>query len=187
MLHPWTNIIKKNALGALLLCLSLLPAASLAQHGHGTPTPPHHGQPGRTGHPGNGSPGQPDERPPFNPQKFRRDFEDFVTKRAGLTAAEAKAFYPQFHKMKSQEREIRSKIKRILARARTEKLKLADSQRLLREVLRLRRQASDLEQRSYDQFSRILPADKLMRVMEAERAFGREMFRKGPHGGGGRK
>lgn len=119
--------------------------------------------------------------PAFNPQEFRQKFEAYVTKRAGLSQAEARAFFPMFHNMKTKEREIRDKIKRMIHRVQTERVSNADCQRILQEVLRLRQQKSDLEQRSYREFSRVLPAEKLLRVMEAERAFGREMFRNGPN------
>ena len=163
---PWIKLQKKCLFGVLLLSFIVLPNGVEAQ-GFPAPGPP----PSLDGH----------HRPPFNPQQFRQKFERFVTKRAGLTAKEAKAFYPQFHMMKDQERDIRSKIRRILHRAQSDRLKPADSQRMLREVLRLRRQENELVQRAYEGFARILPADKLMRVMDAERAFGREMFRQGPH------
>ena len=133
-----------------------------------------------------------DQRPPqgqtqgpaFNPQEFRQKFEAYVTKRAGLSPAEAKAFFPLFHNMKTKEREIREKIKRMLHRVQTERVSNADCQRILQEVLRLRQQKSELEQRSYREFSRVISAERLLRVMEAERAFGREMFRNGPNRGG---
>ena len=154
----------------VLSLMMLIPASSaIAQQRHHFDQRPQMGQ---------------NSGPAFNPQEFRQKFESYVTKRAALSPAEARAFFPLFHKMKTKEREIRDKIKRMLYRVQTERVSNTDCQRILQEVLRLRQQKSDLEQRSYRDFSRVLSAEKLLRVMEAERAFGREMFRKGPEQNG---
>ena len=66
-----------------------------------------------------------------------------------------------------------------LQRACRENLSQRDCRRILDEVLRLRRQADDIEANYYERFRNILPAEKLLRVMEAEHEFGKRMWGRG--------
>ena len=53
-------------------------------------------------HPEGGRPGAERHEPPrFNPEEFQRHFNTFVAKRAGLTEAEAKRFFPIFHDLRT--------------------------------------------------------------------------------------
>ena len=49
---------------------------------------------------------QQQERWKFNPEEFRAKLEEFITREAGFTTAEAQAFYPVFHKMKEEQRNL---------------------------------------------------------------------------------
>lgn len=160
--------MKHTVIKTLLCCLFtllLLPAAAQPpHHGPGMPPPPREGKGG----------------PKFNPQEFRRDFEKFVTKRAGLSEKDAKAFFPLFHEMKRQQRDIHGKIRRSMKRVGEKNLPEKDCQRILTEVFRLRKQNAELEQAYYAKFRKILSARDLLKVMEAEHQFGKERFKKGP-------
>lgn len=117
---------------------------------------------------------------PFNPEKFRKDFEQYVTRKAGLTAAEAKRFYPLFHELRRQQRDIQQKIRRTMRRMDKEKLSDKDCERILAEVHRLQKMHNELESKYNQRFKKALSARKLLMVMRAEHEFGRDMFRKGP-------
>lgn len=117
----------------------------------------------------------------FDLQSFQHDFEDFVTKRADLTRKEAKAFFPLFHEMKRQQREIYGKIHRAMQCAnRKDKVSEKDCRRILEEVRRLRKQSFEIEQMYYERFRKVLSDRVLLRVMEAEHKFSRERFKKRP-------
>ena len=49
----------------------------------------------------------------FDPQEFRAHLEGFISKEAGLTASEGKAFFPLFHEMKEKQRKIQDEIFRL--------------------------------------------------------------------------
>ena len=44
------------------------------------------------------------ERWKFNPEEFRAKLEEFITKKAEFTSAEAQTFFPIFHQMKEEQR-----------------------------------------------------------------------------------
>lgn len=123
---------------------------------------------------------QPERRPPFNPQEFRKKVEGYITKEAHLTPQEAQAFFPLYHQMKDQQRNLQTKINRAIQRVEREKLTEADCKRIIAFVQKMQEQFNRIEKNYYDKFAKVLPANKLLRVMNAEHNFGREMFRKGP-------
>ncbi|MBR6339485.1 MAG: hypothetical protein IKR63_05070 [Alloprevotella sp.] len=164
---------KNNRMATLWLALLLLlcPATLSAQR------PSHNSRPSHNvPAPGKGK-GKDGKR--LKPEEFRREFENFILSRVNLTQQEANRFFPMFHEMKKQQRELRGKIHRATERACRENLSQRDCRRILDEVLRLRRQADDIEANYYERFRNILPADKLLRVMEAEHEFGKRMWGRG--------
>ena len=54
----------------------------------------------------------------FDPQEFRAHLEGFISKEAGLTASEGKAFFPLFHEMKEKQRKIQDESSASSATAR---------------------------------------------------------------------
>lgn len=121
-----------------------------------------------------------DGRPPFNPKEFRKAVEDFITRQAGLTPKEAHDFFPLYHEMKEQQRNVQGKMHRATQRVEKERLTDADCRRIVAQVKKFRQEYHDIETRYFRKFEHILPPNKLLRVMNAERKFGQEMFRKGP-------
>ncbi len=119
-------------------------------------------------------------RPPFNPKEFRKNVEDFITRQAGLTPKEAHDFFPLYHEMKEQQRNVQGKIHRATQRIEKERLTEADCRRIVAQVKKFRQEYQDIEARYFRKFEHILPPSKLLRVMNAEHKFGQEMFRKGP-------
>lgn len=156
------------AFALLLMLTSFAPlSAAVCQHDVTDQQP----QPGKE---------QPERRPPFNPQEFRKKVEGYITREARLTPQEAKAFFPLYHQMKEQQRNLQAKINRAIQRVEREKLSEADCKRIISLVQKLQEQFNGLEKCYHSKFAKVLPAEKILRVMNAERNFGREMFRKGP-------
>ena len=46
----------------------------------------------------------------FNPEEFRAKLEEFITKKAEFTSAEAQTFFPIFHQMKEEQRTLQKEI-----------------------------------------------------------------------------
>lgn len=155
----------KLSLPALLLLFSLLFAAP-------TSAAILQSQPPRQEHKG--------KRPPFDPREFRKHIEQFITQEACLTPKEAHNFFPLYHSMKEQQRNIQGKIFRATIRVEKEKLSDADCRRILAQIQKYQEQLADIEKRYMNKFAKVLPPQKLLKVLNAEHKFGREMFRKGP-------
>lgn len=116
----------------------------------------------------------------FDLQKIKREVEQFITVRAGLTPDEARRFFPMFHEYKRQHRDLRGKIRRAIERVDGGRLTEQDAHRILNEVRRMRRQQSELDSEAFARFERILPPKKLLKVIQADQELRRKMFEKGP-------
>ena len=165
MLMPQT--IKQTLTCLLLLCsLALVqPTDALAQPAAAQRC----GQPegrGRHGH------------PRFKPEEMQKKAEAFIIREAGLTPKEVETFFPLLNDMKRRQRDLHKKIGRALRRVEKEKLSEKDCEKILKEVVRLQRQAAELETKAYADWQRVLPAEKLLKVMKADREFGRKFFMK---------
>ena len=115
----------------------------------------------------------------FDPGKIRLEHERYITEKAGLTPDEAQRFFPLFHELKQQHRDIRGKIRRAMERVENSRLTELDARRILSEVRRLRSQEAKLDMDAYVRFERILPPQKLLRVMRADHELRRDIFKNG--------
>ena len=114
----------------------------------------------------------------FDPQKVRQEAERFITIQAGLTPQEANRFFPLFHELKRQHRDIRGKMRRAMERAESASLTNRDASRIMAEIKRLKRQEVELDDQAYTRFERILPPHKLLKVMHADQELRKKMFRR---------
>lgn len=126
--------------------------------------------------------GQPKDGPRFDPQKFQQMVEETLTKAGGLTDDEAKAFFPLYNEMRGKQREMGRQM-RDLKRGTP-----ADTRATILKIKHLQVEMAELEQTYYERFLRIVPPEKLFRMMQAEDDFHRRMVqgdrrREGKHGG----
>jgi len=147
------------------LLLGLPPLSAQLHPEHGRPPHERHSKPSKK---------------PFNPEEFRKKFETYIIKKSGLTETEAQRFFPLLHELRQQQRATQGKIRRALSRFDKEKLSDRDCERILAEIHRQQKLHNNLEAKYNEKFKKVLPARKLLKVIKAEREFGREMFRKGP-------
>lgn len=115
----------------------------------------------------------------FDPQRIRSEAERYITAKAALTPDEARRFFPLFHEMKKQHRDIRSKMRRAMERVESGRLTDQDARRILAEMRRLKRQEANLDADFLARFERILPPQKLLRVMRADQELRRKVFKDG--------
>ena len=103
------------------------------------------------------------KRKRIDPEEFHKKLEAFITREARLTEAEVRAFFPMFYELRKQQRVYHTKIAQA-------------SRRVRRENLSGKKQAMELELSYYDKWRKVLPASKIVKVLEADRFFGRKMF-----------
>lgn len=128
----------------------------------------------------NSGPGRPEKagQREKEQREYRQMLEAFITKEAGLTGTEARSFYPLFHELRSQQREINRKIRQANRRVRHERLSDAEAKKIMSEILNLHRRSVALEEDYYQRWQRCISPVKILKVMDAERRFGRKMFRR---------
>lgn len=108
----------------------------------------------------------------------KKMFEDFVAREAGLTKEEAAVFFPLLHEFHMQRRDINRKIRRATRRVQQEKLSDRECSKLLDEIVRLKRSSVSLEEKYIHMWEQKISPAKVLKVIDAEHRFGRQMFRR---------
>lgn len=116
------------------------------------------------------------KRRKIDPEEFHKKLEAFITSEARLTEAEARAFFPMFYELKKQQRVYHTKIAQASRRVRKENLSEKECEKILTSIRKWKKQAMELELSYYDKWRKVLPASKIVKVLEADRFFGRKMF-----------
>ena len=109
---------------------------------------------------------------PFDPQKFQQMVEQSLTKAASLTPEEAKAFFPLYNEMRDKQREMGKQIHEL------KKNCGGDSKSCSATILRIKQlqvETAELEQKYYQRMLKVVPPEKLFKVMQAEDDFHRRM------------
>ena len=107
--------------------------------------------------------------------RIKAESHSFITKEAGLSTQEAARFFPVFDEMKGKQRGYFDKLRAVYnaspssEREAREAIEKADGYEI---------QLKQIEQRYHKEMLKVIPATKLLRVLEAERRFHRQMFRK---------
>ena len=111
----------------------------------------------------------------FDFNRIKAESHSFMTKEAGLSAQEAARFFPVFDEMKGKQRGYFDKLRAIFSakpsseREAIKTIEQADAYEI---------QLKQIEQRYHKEMLKTISATKLLRVLEAERRFHRQMFRK---------
>ena len=111
----------------------------------------------------------------FDPDKFRAELHRFITVEAGLTRQEAARLFPVYDEMMAKQRPVFDRLRTL------HNAKPASDQeacRLIEKADGLEIQLRQMEQHYHRKMLRVIPGRKLMQVLEAERRFHRQTFRK---------
>lgn len=109
-------------------------------------------------------------------EEFRRHVQDFITKNAGLTEREAKAFFPVFHKYKGEQLNIHKRI-HSLKKNPPKSGKEADYQAHVMEIARLNSEAVQLDMVYYKKLCKIISAKKFYKVLSLEDRMHRNLLK----------
>lgn len=152
-----------KAFSAFALCaLTLMPCTARASY---LPQPPQEGKEGKC-------------RPPFHPEQFIKDLTAYVTRQAGLTESEAKAFFPVYFEMKSKQHDIQRRIEKNLAQGAAPSSSAADCRRVLAGVASLEKKKAQVTSQYVDRLVRMVGPEKTVRALAADQSFGRGQFRR---------
>ena len=115
------------------------------------------------------------EKPNFDPAKFEAELEQFVTTEACLCPNEASAFFPVYREMRKKQKVIFDQIRRS---RHTDTSNDKACEEAIQKQDRLDLEIKQLQQDYHNQFMRIIPASKVLKVIRAEEKFHRQYFRK---------
>ena len=115
----------------------------------------------------------------MNPQKFKADFNAFITRKLSLPKADAEQLLSAYHEMRQKQHNNNSLMFRMLKNQRESQANEKDAQKVLNEVIKLRQQNADLETAFYKRMSKQISAKTLLDFQTAERHFFMHSFNKG--------
>lgn len=157
--------MKNNIIGLCIATLTLMPSVTFAHND----VAPRQSQ-CRQNNPKDGM-----RRPQrFDPEKYQRDLESYITKHAQLTDQEAQNFFPLFREMQQKMRTIYFNNKKPNRAAFTdnkaalEAIDNHDSQEI---------KIKKLQQEYHRRFLKVLPATKVLKCIYAEDMFNKNMMR----------
>lgn len=109
----------------------------------------------------------------FNPEQFTNDLHNYISKKAQLTADEAKAFFPLFDEMKEKERALYKNQRKGMKMPQTDE----DFQRAIEEYDKIDLSLKKLQLTYHKKFLKVLPAKKVFWVIHAEDEYRRYFLR----------
>ena len=111
----------------------------------------------------------------FDFNRIKTESHNFITKEAGLSGQEAARLFPVYDEMRGKQRVYFDKLRAIFcAKPSSER----EASKMIEQADAYEIQLKQIEQRYHKEMLKVLPATKLLRVLEAERHFHRQMFRK---------
>ena len=116
------------------------------------------------------------ERWKFNPEEFRAKLEEFITKKAEFTSAEAQTFFPIFHQMKEEQRNLQKEIftlKRIPKDAKPSEKEYTNK---IQRICELNVKMAQIQENYYKKLYKAVPAEKVYKAMLAEDIYHRMML-----------
>lgn len=110
----------------------------------------------------------------FSPEKFQEELERFVVQRAALNAQETAAFLPVFREMRSKQKVIFDKGRKL------GKKKPADERGCMYAIKqqdKMELELKKIQQSYHNKFLSFLPAGKVFDIIRAEEVFHRKMLK----------
>ena len=117
----------------------------------------------------------------FNPEEFRAKLEEFITKKAEFTSAEAQTFFPIFHQMKEEQRTLQKEIfslKRIPKDATPSEKEYTNK---IQRICELNIKIAQIQENYYKKLYKVVPVQKVYKAMIAEDIYHRMMLRQFDH------
>lgn len=112
----------------------------------------------------------------IDPEELRKKQEAYITKEAGLTSGEAAFFFPLFRELKQKQRAIRKSIRSNYLRVWKEKLSEKECDKTLLKIEQLEKQDTGMEIAYYAKWRKKLSSSKIIRILEADRRFSKQVF-----------
>lgn len=119
--------------------------------------------------------------PRFSPQEFTQRQEAFIIKESGLSTYEAANFFPLYRSMGKDLFELNRNIRKQMKRSRTPGLTEKEYAEILDTIDRLHVKKAELTRDYHQKFRKVLPTEKVLRVINADAKFDRQMLKEMMH------
>jgi len=111
----------------------------------------------------------------FDPARFQAELEQFITTEAGLTPQEASEFFPVYREMMRKQRVYFDQMRRYQHIDITND-RVCDE--AIRKMDEMDVEIKQIQQVYHQRFLQVLPAGKVMQVIQAENKFHRRAFKR---------
>ena len=120
----------------------------------------------------------------FDFNRIKAESHKFITKEANLSAQEASRFFLIYDEMRSKQRVYFDRLRTL---HNTKPKSAREASDIITKSDMLEIQLKHIEQRYHVEMLKVIPAEKLLQILEAERRFHRQVFRKMAGEGKGRR
>ena len=110
----------------------------------------------------------------FDPARFDAEMEQFITTEVGLSPQEASQFFPILKEMQKKQRILFAEMRRYSHVDVNDDKACCEA---IRKRDELEIQMKEIQQEYHNKFMKVLPAGKVMGVIQAEEKFHRQAFR----------
>lgn len=100
----------------------------------------------------------------------------FITQKLNLTTAEAEKFWPLYNEFRLKSKDLKKGKRGDLRDLVAENITDKEADELLQEVLLIDQKLLDLRKEYYMKFKQILPAKKVILLVQAEKEFNKELI-----------
>lgn len=112
----------------------------------------------------------------FDREKIKALKIAHITEQMALTTEEAQKFWPIYNANQEAEQKLRETSVEKRKQKNPEDLSESEAKALLLEMARIEREKADLHSQMLNELLDILPAKKILLLLQAERSFKRKMF-----------
>lgn len=113
----------------------------------------------------------------FDPKDFRKKLQAYICSEVSMSPAQREAFFPVYFEMHEKIRSIERQKERLVRNAAKQKMNNRDCTRVLNEIDKLGQKSLNIETSYRRRLSKIVDSATLIRIMDADRKFGRRMFK----------
>lgn len=127
-------------------------------------------------------------RKEFNPEQFKKDMRDFVTREANLTEQEANRFFPMLSEMQEKQFKLMQQQRELMQKGKAASgISESEYEKIITQTTALEIESKKIEQTYYKKFHTVLSWKKVYAVRQALNRFQMEALKRFHPGKGGQQ
>ena len=119
----------------------------------------------------------PNRNEQFSPAEYWQQQKAFFTDKAGLTEDEANAFFPLYNELQQKKRDLNRETRRFMREAASMDASEEQSLKAIDAQAETNIKIAELEKEYLQKFKEVLPANKILKVQNAEEQFNSQMLK----------